>query len=118
MVVGALLAKNPQASDTPTSKIFLTLLCGRAVSHEAPQVCTLVITHVSRALTGGAGRASGAAGTLLDTVELIIAEFAHKMRPFTQDEAPRILRDLHVGRGGPVLSQTITQICLMFLLYP
>ena len=32
MVVGALLAKNPQASDTPTSKIFLTLLCGRAVT--------------------------------------------------------------------------------------
>ena len=28
----ALLAKNPQASDTPTSKIFLTLLCGRAVT--------------------------------------------------------------------------------------
>ena len=28
----ALLAKNPQASDTHTSKIFLTLLCGRSVS--------------------------------------------------------------------------------------
>ena len=27
----ALLAKNPQASDPPTSKIFLTLLCGRSV---------------------------------------------------------------------------------------
>ena len=27
-----LVAKNPQASDTPTSKIFLTLLCGRAVT--------------------------------------------------------------------------------------
>ena len=26
-----LFAKNPQASDTPTSKIFLTLLCRRTV---------------------------------------------------------------------------------------
>ena len=27
-----LFAKNPQASDTPTSKIFLTLLCRRTVT--------------------------------------------------------------------------------------
>jgi len=39
----ALLAKNPQASDTPTSKIFLTLLCGRAVRRFYPKRLTYSI---------------------------------------------------------------------------
>ena len=82
------------------------------VFHEAPRVCTQVVTHVSRALTGIVEHAGellaleprgncGPHNCAAFAHMMNSTAFAYNMGPPPQDEAPRSLCDLRVGRGSP-----------------